>query len=218
MAGVTQIIQIEVGPTEFGDGSGIRQNVAPVGMMQDDGQACRDLPRNAADLRGVDSTLLQAFESDGAEWILGPVEQHCPNATICLDPFHVVAWALKALDKVRARSQAGDQETPAAIVDVFDFVPAGTHHVTIWTDAPVVTKIGLYRVLQEALSNAARHAGGSAIEVELSLVDAGAVDIVIIAKLDRLTRSVKDLAELLEMRDGGGGGQQIVGSHAGRQE
>ncbi|HEX5823184.1 MAG TPA: sensor histidine kinase [Candidatus Limnocylindrales bacterium] len=41
------------------------------------------------------------------------------------------------------------------------------------TDAPVVTKIGLYRVLQEALSNAARHAGGSAIEVELSLVDDG---------------------------------------------
>jgi site-specific DNA recombinase len=32
----------------------------------------------------------------------------------------------------------------------------------------------------------------------LSLVDGGAVDIVIIAKLDRLTRSVKDLAELLE--------------------
>jgi signal transduction histidine kinase len=38
-------------------------------------------------------------------------------------------------------------------------------------DAPVVTKIGLYRVLQEALSNAARHAGGSEIEVELSLAD-----------------------------------------------
>ena len=32
----------------------------------------------------------------------------------------------------------------------------------------------------------------------LSLVDASAVDTVIIAKLDRLTRSVKDLAELLE--------------------
>jgi DNA invertase Pin-like site-specific DNA recombinase len=32
----------------------------------------------------------------------------------------------------------------------------------------------------------------------LSLVDAGAADAVIIAKLDRLTRSVKDLAELLE--------------------
>jgi DNA invertase Pin-like site-specific DNA recombinase len=32
----------------------------------------------------------------------------------------------------------------------------------------------------------------------LSLVDSGVVDTVIIAKLDRLTRSVKDLAELLE--------------------
>ena len=35
-------------------------------------------------------------------------------------------------------------------------------------DAPTVVKIGLYRVLQEALSNAARHAGGHAIDVELS--------------------------------------------------
>jgi len=32
----------------------------------------------------------------------------------------------------------------------------------------------------------------------LALVDSRAVDVVIIAKLDRLTRSVKDLAELLE--------------------
>jgi transposase len=39
--------------------------------------------------------------SDGAEWILGPVEQHCSNATICLDPFHVVQWATNALDNVR---------------------------------------------------------------------------------------------------------------------
>jgi transposase len=39
--------------------------------------------------------------SDGAEWILGPIEQHCPNAAICLDPFHVVQWATNALDRVR---------------------------------------------------------------------------------------------------------------------
>ena len=32
----------------------------------------------------------------------------------------------------------------------------------------------------------------------LSLLDAGAVDTVVIAKLDRLTRSVKDFSELLE--------------------
>jgi signal transduction histidine kinase len=40
-------------------------------------------------------------------------------------------------------------------------------------DATVVTKIGLYRVLQEALSNAARHAGGSDLEVELSMTEDG---------------------------------------------
>jgi signal transduction histidine kinase len=40
-------------------------------------------------------------------------------------------------------------------------------------DAPVVTKIGLYRVLQEALSNAARHAAESEIEVELGVGDDG---------------------------------------------
>lgn len=44
---------------------------------------------------------LTHVSSDGAEWILGPVEQYCPNATICLDPFHVVQWATGALDKVR---------------------------------------------------------------------------------------------------------------------
>ena len=40
-----------------------------------------------------------------------------------------------------------------------------------WDDAPVVAKIGVYRVLQEALSNAARHAAGADIEVSLSRED-----------------------------------------------
>jgi transposase len=44
---------------------------------------------------------LTHVSSDGAEWILIPVEEHCPNATICLDPFHVVQWATNALDTVR---------------------------------------------------------------------------------------------------------------------
>jgi len=45
-------------------------------------------------------TLVSA---DGADWIFHAVEDHCPNAAICLDPFHVVAWAGKALDDVRRR-------------------------------------------------------------------------------------------------------------------
>ena len=39
-------------------------------------------------------------------------------------------------------------------------------------DAPIVAKIGLYRVLQEALSNAARHTGGAEIHVRLTADDA----------------------------------------------
>jgi transposase len=39
--------------------------------------------------------------ADGAEWIFLAVAEYCPNARQCLDPFHVVAWATKALDEVR---------------------------------------------------------------------------------------------------------------------
>jgi transposase len=39
--------------------------------------------------------------ADGAWWISKAVRAHCPNAVIGLDPFHVVAWATKALDEVR---------------------------------------------------------------------------------------------------------------------
>jgi len=41
---------------------------------------------------------------DGAEWIHAVVRARAPQAVICLDPFHVVAWAMKALDKVRVRT------------------------------------------------------------------------------------------------------------------
>lgn len=38
---------------------------------------------------------------DGARWITDCVDEHCPNAIRCLDPFHVVEWANDALDAVR---------------------------------------------------------------------------------------------------------------------
>jgi transposase len=39
--------------------------------------------------------------ADGATWITNVVREHCPKAVIGLDPFHVVAWATKALDQIR---------------------------------------------------------------------------------------------------------------------
>lgn len=44
---------------------------------------------------------LEFVTCDGAEWIHGPVSVRAPNAIICLDTFHVIGWAGKALDDVR---------------------------------------------------------------------------------------------------------------------
>jgi len=39
--------------------------------------------------------------ADGARWITDCVNDYCPNAVRCIDPFHVVSWANKTLDEVR---------------------------------------------------------------------------------------------------------------------
>lgn len=41
--------------------------------------------------------------ADGADWVFYAVAEHCPQAKICLDPFHAVAWVTKALDEIRAQ-------------------------------------------------------------------------------------------------------------------
>ena len=43
-------------------------------------------------------TLVSA---DAASWIATVVGELCPQATLCMDPFHVVQWATRALDEVR---------------------------------------------------------------------------------------------------------------------
>lgn len=47
------------------------------------------------------SLRITHVSADGAHWISKVVRLHCPDAVIGLDPFHVVAWATKALDEVR---------------------------------------------------------------------------------------------------------------------
>lgn len=46
-------------------------------------------------------TLVSA---DAASWIAAVVAERCPNATLCMDPFHVVQWATDALDEVRRQT------------------------------------------------------------------------------------------------------------------
>lgn len=44
---------------------------------------------------------LQLVSADGAAWIDEVVRERAPHVVRCLDPFHVVQWASKALDEVR---------------------------------------------------------------------------------------------------------------------
>ena len=42
--------------------------------------------------------------ADGAEWIHTVITQRAPKAALCVDPFHIAAWATKALDEVRRQT------------------------------------------------------------------------------------------------------------------
>lgn len=47
------------------------------------------------------SAKLELVSSDLGEWITRAVQEHCPQAVLCLDPFHVIKLASDALDEVR---------------------------------------------------------------------------------------------------------------------
>ena len=44
---------------------------------------------------------LTQVSADAASWVAGVAARRCPQAVLCLDPFHVVKWATDALDVVR---------------------------------------------------------------------------------------------------------------------
>ena len=74
-------------------------------------QGCWSGPRKAATRRqspgsspssGLErSAGIELVYNDMGEWITRAVAERCPQATLCLDPFHVVALASDALDEVR---------------------------------------------------------------------------------------------------------------------
>lgn len=44
---------------------------------------------------------VRLVSADAADWIGDIAGQRCPQAIRCMDPFHVTAWATKALDDIR---------------------------------------------------------------------------------------------------------------------
>lgn len=66
--------------------------------------------RNKKTLAGFFDTLgeqrcnaITLVSADGADWIADVVGLRCPNAELCMDPYHVVAWVQHALDLVRRK-------------------------------------------------------------------------------------------------------------------
>lgn len=58
--------------------------------------------RRFFDLLGEErAKALKLVSADAASWIANVVRERCPEAVLCMDPFHVVQWATKALDEVR---------------------------------------------------------------------------------------------------------------------
>ena len=59
---------------------------------------------------------LTHVSADMADWIAKTVAARAPNAIRCADPFHVVAWAIEALDieRRRAWNQAAGRRVPAS--------------------------------------------------------------------------------------------------------
>jgi transposase len=70
------------------------------------------------DLGADRARQLTHVSADGAQWIHDVVTERAPAAVLCLDAFHVVAWATEALDKIRremaARLRAGGHDDEAA--------------------------------------------------------------------------------------------------------
>ena len=44
---------------------------------------------------------IELVSADMAAWVAGPLHERCPQAALCLDPFHVVMLATDALDEIR---------------------------------------------------------------------------------------------------------------------
>lgn len=44
---------------------------------------------------------IECYSADGARWISETMDEYCPKAERCLDPFHMIEWVMEAVDKTR---------------------------------------------------------------------------------------------------------------------
>jgi transposase len=59
---------------------------------------------------------IELVSADGADWINDMVVINCPNAKLCLDPYHLVTWVNKAVDQLRRRLRRSAERDKAKSV------------------------------------------------------------------------------------------------------
>lgn len=68
------------------------------------------------DLTPEQRDKIKLVSADGARWIKSCVEEYLVNAELCIDGFHVVSWALEAMDECRKEfwraSRKKDKQAP----------------------------------------------------------------------------------------------------------
>lgn len=69
-----------------------------------DGHGKKVLDSFLGQLAPTQRSSIKCVTADGARWIRSSVENHCPQAKLCIDPFHVVGWATDALDEIRKQT------------------------------------------------------------------------------------------------------------------
>jgi len=55
---------------------------------------------------------IRTVTGDGARWITDCADEFTPGCERCVDPFHVVEWAMDALDEVRRERCAPPANRP----------------------------------------------------------------------------------------------------------
>ncbi len=72
-----------------------------MGVLRPRPQDGREVPGSAGRRGEERCKQIQLVSCDDADWITLPIAERCPNAEICLDPWHIVKAATDALDEVR---------------------------------------------------------------------------------------------------------------------
>ena len=139
---------------------------------------------------------IEVVSGDGARWITECVQEYCPQAKRCTDPFHVVEWVNEALDIIR---KAAWHEANSELKELKKEHPRGKGRPS--------TDDGTAQILLEVKEKAkdimnSRYALGKAPE---NLTDGQQVKLAQIkAKNPRLYRAYElreSLCELLKLKD-----------------